>query len=133
MDTSATYIKMCRTPEIQAPPPRFGDLWAYVGAMPGYKWGMQTPQLEWIRDNEDAEPDFYYDDTIERVWLPRQDQLQAMVKSVTSWSLLWHFTDWAKVTGMKGYLPEETSMEQLWLAFVMSQKGKTWNGEEWLA
>jgi len=26
-----------------------------------------------------------------------------------------------------------TSMEQLWLAFVMKEKGKAWNGEDWVA
>ena len=48
------------------------------------------------------------------VWLPRQDQLQEMVEK-------------------DNFSVKATSMEQLWLAFVMKEKyNKQWNGEGWV-
>ena len=83
------------------------------------------------------------------VWLPRQDQLQELVKDKVR--------DNQKTTHayVKGPNPEGfinvclltdfyfwqeriaplffTSMEQLWLAFVMKEKyHKIWNGEDWV-
>jgi hypothetical protein len=52
------------------------------------------------------------------VWLPRQDQLQEMYGTFQECS----------VNG--GVV---TSMEQLWLAFVMKEKhNKVWNGNDWI-
>ena len=64
------------------------------------------------------------------VWLPRQDQLQEMVKSDTiiNWDF-YHFIN----DGLTDYLDYFNSMEQLWLAFVMKEKhNKTWDGEDWI-
>ena len=65
------------------------------------------------------------------VWLPRQDQLQGMVKN--RWA-----TIWGMFTGLQGWIRNTAiihknwSMEQLWLAFVMKEKfNKTWNGIDW--
>ncbi len=65
------------------------------------------------------------------LWLPRQDQLQAMVIN---------FGHGQQNSGMlvglsifsAEYGYDNSSMEQLWLAFIMKEKyGKVWNGEEW--
>jgi hypothetical protein len=69
------------------------------------------------------------------IWLPRQDQLQGILP----WALasLIHGMYWF-VYNREGVKTEKdlygfTSMEQLWLAFVMSEKfKKTWNGKEWI-
>src|SRR5208337_398107 len=63
----------------------------------------------------------------EKIFLPRQDQLQKMIN--TDWfdsfrGLLWFY----QVSSMKNI----HSMEQLWLAFVMMEKyKKVWNDEDW--
>ena len=62
-------------------------------------------------------------------WLPRQDQLQEMSEYFPSTLLLnsmfWNFAK-------DCYLPDEASMEQLWLAFVMKElHNKQWTGSEW--
>ena len=71
-------------------------------------------------------------------WLPRQDQLQKML-----------YRDWHQAFNGQykfyrfchGEYPSQPplvvshfhTMEQLWLAFVMSEKfNKTWNGGEWV-
>ena len=65
------------------------------------------------------------------IWLPRQDQLQGMVGRDWRYifpKFIWWYTD----VDMR-HLEIISSMEQLWLAFVMKEKfGKTWNGEEWI-
>ena len=39
-----------------------------------------------------------------------------------------------KYVGAENYLRQFTSMEQLWLAFVMKEKyNKTWNGKDWVS
>ncbi len=65
------------------------------------------------------------------VKLFRQDQLQGMVIKLKTdgydfWDLLSDFYHFSEGRNM------ESSMEQLWLAFVMKVKfDKTWNGEKW--
>ena len=63
------------------------------------------------------------------VWLPRQDQLQEMVvkEEEVPNKLSYRFALWTLFSGNKF-----TSMEQLWLAFVMKEKfNKIWGGEKW--
>jgi hypothetical protein len=70
------------------------------------------------------------------IWLPRQDQLQAMLLNYlnftsTTWGLLsavYHKT-WKETE----YYSLFISMEQLWLSFVMYEKyNKIWNGKDWV-
>ena len=78
---------------------------------------------------------------INSVWLPRQDQLQDMVEVVGApnppgaWTLNSVFTAFLNIKNT--YSPIEKSkmsMEQLWLAFVMSEKfNKKWDGKEWIS
>ena len=63
-------------------------------------------------------------------WLPRQDQLQEMIGG--TWSgQLFRLDRWIKEFGKEYYAC--TSMEQLWLGFVMTEKfNKKWDGESWI-
>jgi hypothetical protein len=61
------------------------------------------------------------------IWLPRQDQLQEMVGN--------HYSTKAKQLRMLAEFDDNgvyRTYEQLWLAFVMKEKGKVWNGEDWI-
>ncbi|MCJ7669584.1 MAG: hypothetical protein MUO61_03590 [Dehalococcoidia bacterium] len=73
---------------------------------------------------------FHLDRDAPLVWLPRQDQLQEI------------YGDYPKCVEAI-YMSEEacipfnwcdfSSMEQLWLAYVMKDKyNKVWNGEDWV-
>lgn len=70
------------------------------------------------------------------IWLPRQDQLQDMLKEkYDMFNLLVTFYDWVRgQTILNKYKEKETypTMEQLWLAFVMKEKyNRIWNKKEW--
>lgn len=71
------------------------------------------------------------------VWLPRQDQLQEMVKREPWFETIYRFYEFLQggtidVHSWNGPCTKYKSMEQLWLAFVMKEKyGKSWTGEEW--
>jgi hypothetical protein len=72
-------------------------------------------------------------------WLPRQDQLQDMVKNVgivsfsnNLFDLDFEFSNFI-MEFRSSYLSKFKTMEQLWLAFVMNEKfNKKWNGHEWI-
>jgi len=68
------------------------------------------------------------------VWLPRQDQLQEMRswdKRMTIRETLETFSVFIGFERAE-YYDKFTSMEQLWLAFVMKEKyNKQWNGKDW--
>ena len=67
------------------------------------------------------------------IWLPRQDQLQEMIKGLPINHVLRISKFVENLDDGSGKILEWDSMEQLWLAFVMKEKyGKTWNGKEWL-
>jgi hypothetical protein len=101
MDTSKEYISMCSQAEAA-------------------RWTKET-----IMDDHN-----YFAGTPEKViWLPRQDQLQEMLRE-TEYYLTWNFYEFV----MKSIEPNERrSMEKLWLLFVMKEKfNKTWNGSDWV-
>lgn len=70
-------------------------------------------------------------------WLPRQDQLQEMIKTNNIVNLCHSFYSQMLLYNNCGDyiypdLDEFTSMEQLWLAFVMKEKwNKQWLNGEW--
>jgi len=66
------------------------------------------------------------------VWIPRQDQLQDILNYELS-DLIYKFKDWNCASGFEWMSDNKfTSMEQLWLAFVMYEKYiKYWDGEKW--
>ena len=120
MDTSETYIKMCEQADILQQNsdhyPEDGDFFAH-------------PQRV-------IEPIVFIDDYWDRehfpiqhmVWLPRQDQLQAMLRGkgeCAGFDVCVRFHNWSK----KNIYPDKYrySMEQLWLAFAMKEKfNKVW-------
>ncbi len=146
MDTSETYIKMCETAtEIQPHLDNDGVGGTWVGGNILYHVAPM---------NQPHDRDGYYQVTDERairqckscgnreeyvkaskaIWLPRQDQLQEMVGGNPE-SLINDLNDWLEwidFTIYNEYAKQFTSMEQLWLAFVMKEKyNKTWDGEQW--
>ena len=81
-------------------------------------WSNPIMQQEWI-DSEEVSPIY------------SQDQLQEKVNDNNLTALLQDFISWlAKECNLPMHM---TSMEQLWLAFVMQEKyNKTWNGKDWV-
>ena len=67
-----------------------------------------------------------------RIWLPRQDQLQEMYGTVGK-NTLWRFCKFVfEPPNVRKYCHQFTSIEQLWLAFIMKEKySKIWNGKDW--
>lgn len=119
MDTSEQYIKMCEMAF-----PDLIEIWKWdIGDF--FSDGVESGVLTGIPTGKGVFP------------LPRQDQLQEMVK-VKGWksdqngAILIQFFDWYQ---NKTYRQHTFgfSFEQLWLHFVMKEKfNKTWNGEDWV-
>ena len=150
MDTTETYIKMCeKATEIQKDTPQ-----EVGGSSKGFALGglifLSQREREgdyfWVHDREMIDiceacghkHSYHVEDKV--VWLPRQDQLQEMVmrencsEDIKDGAFLTTclMVDWYKESGFtqSGWF---SSMEQLWLAFVMKEKyNKVWNGSEWL-
>ncbi len=115
MDTSETYIKMCEKAE-------------EIQALCSYECRVYSVNMAWWDTNGDC----WFNVNNERnIWLPRQDQLQEMVRGKFRRQYLM-LVDFA--TLCVDDMPDDMSMEQLWLAFVMIEKyGKVWKGEDWCA
>ena len=130
MDTSETYIKMCDCEEIQGQ-----NTWERCNFYFHPKDGNIITLGEECRDYTVAidvvtGERFALDDPV--IWLPRQDQLQEMVSDkYIQFGLLsaccnWRVNEWE-------YVEQFTSMEQLWLGFIMAEKyNKVWSGSEWV-
>ena len=127
MDTTPNYVKMCeKAEEIQS--------LKKIKAITAYRLvcgEIIDEDGNYIIEVEKPIPDiqgYYY------VWLPRQDQLQAMMGEEL-YQLLGGFDRWLLKMLYEKDSDLYSSMEQLWLTFVMHQKfGKTWNSkkEEWV-
>ena len=119
MDTSKQYIEMCDCPEIQG----------QVNLIPLMLTGAPT-------DNNGIALGVRNLDIIGGVWLPHQDQLQEMItadlygwKRINAKDRLEFFYCFVNDITPR-WLLIETSMEQLWLAFVMKEKhDKVWDGK----
>ena len=178
MDTSETYIKMCEkateiqtTKIIQVPhgkelPLEEGD---YI--FDGEVVILISDDTRSIHQYDQYRPKFSVSlagycegdgyDVDKLVWLPRQDQLQEMVKGKTAQELIRYFDGFSnpmKCISMKkahfeekngeldlipdpevmnqpqlDYPKQFKSMEQLWLAFVMKEKfNKVWDDSDWI-
>jgi len=111
------YIKMCKkAEEIQGLRP-FGKAWVEGDGF------ITTGKLTKFRVARRHKND---------IWLPRQDQLQAMVGDFDDCLALTHDFQCPECNAFDDRFFVFTSMEQLWLAFVMKAKGKVWNGEDWV-
>jgi hypothetical protein len=134
MDTTEQNIKMCeKADNIQKLwLPRIGDCFVYKVPM------ENTYELHWLGGENTNKillkkhklhgPLIMGHQANRCIWLPRQDQLQEMISD-----------DWRKFFSdfMWFYQDENTdtyySMEQLWLAFVMSKRhSKIWDGNNWV-
>ena len=146
MDTSETYVKMCeKAKELQDSwKPDCGD-YAIISQRDN-RVVIITCHLNIDIKGADRFVDVVFPESYginvdykkvqNMTWLPRQDQLQEMVKSDIHphWQLN-NFVD----AGLSDYIQEMgeytkqfSSMEQLWLALVMREKySKIWNGEVW--
>ena len=136
MDTSETYIKMNeKAVEIQSAKQAYnkGDYYSdYV--MRAYPIVLECHPYGCVKSST--------------IWLPRQDQLQAMWEENTIDKIA-RFTRFVfdefrykRFSNFKAKtsnnilstkaLWEPTSMERLWLAFVMKERySKIWNGTDW--
>ena len=136
MDTSEQYIKMCDCPEIQDGwRPNKGDFYAWT-PHGGKEYSTISMMLR-CSCHVSIEKD------IENfVWLPQQDQLQEMVFTDPIFhgdvvGNIARFDIWCRqnwIWGSNAHPKNEvfTSMEQLWLAFVMWElHKKKWTGEKW--
>ena len=87
-------------------------------------WGLPYPE----KGNDDRNIGKKY------IWLPRQDQLQEMLR-IDGTMLLTQVKDKYAMEcwiNKNEYSFERDSFEQLWLAFVMKEKyNKEWNGKDW--
>ena len=119
MDTSETYIKMCDWAKIQ----ELADFELQEDGL--WFWNI----LDWVEYTEEM------DKKKERpIWLPRQDQSQAMVGGwVLSLLDAFHtFCMWDEQFEELRDKMLPISMEQLWLAFVMKEKyNKVWVKDKW--
>ena len=133
MDTSETYIKMCeKAEEIQEGKGKIerGDCWCWKSYPSKVYFRTEKYPLEMLDSRNKRTSN-------NKIWLPRQDQLQEMVGDTpyyniknAMWSVLDDFRNFAFATNFKEYIP--LTMEQLWLAFVMKEKhSKIWNGNAW--
>ena len=144
MDTSPEYIAMCRgAEEIQNHVLNKGDYYTF----PIKKMSYQPKPEEKVGDY--WVPQLWHDEVPIRfgdyaVWLPRQDQLQAMIQLRGIIGYIYQFyrfcdalyANWHKpwpnpapAEGVKVNL----TLEQLWLAFVMQERyGKGWTRTEWV-
>jgi len=154
MDTSETYIKMCeKAVEIQKLRLREGmkSDWAdgdfcYMARDDRsmdhlYYRGVHIVWNDLLPCAGYHDYDSYWPNVPEdAIWLPRQDQLQE-ISNWNLWELNWRYAAWLFDIGEDGLCDfhvnhqniQFTSMEQLWLAFVMKEKyNKIWNGDEWI-
>ncbi len=120
MDTSETYIKMSDNDLVQS----LAELLS-----------LETKQCSHFVKADDHKTIIWASNmivtppAIKFIRLFRQDQLQEMLDEKIAWVLAKDFA--AKVY----HLSSDTgmSMEQLWLAFVMSERyQKIWDGTDWI-
>lgn len=121
MDESLQYVKMCqKAKEIQKLKAlRQGDWMSWKGTMNVIIIGGRTLDVAGFQDY---------------IWLPRQDQLQAMLGDFEQQlDILDDWRERGKEPMPYWNIGNLKSWEQLCLAFVMEQKNnKVWNGEDWI-
>jgi hypothetical protein len=137
MDTSPEYIKMCeKAIEIQhGHEPVLGDYY-FLSTAEGRDGIIEGTKVILIGAQCFFEDSWDHGD----FWLPRQDQLQAMLP-ITQHKDLWLLaSDWEGADKTWVVKDDERtarfnhqSYEQNWFAFVMYKKfKKVWTGEDWV-
>ncbi len=133
MDTSEEYILMCeKSEELQHDELKPGDTFFFDG----YKSATHYVKVKELRifgiDTNEIE------DWWKCIWLPRQDQLQEIIKDIEiktmqvgdsiSKKLAMYFGIWVNMKECESLF----SWEQYLLAWVMKEKyNKIWKDEEW--
>lgn len=132
MDKTKTYIKMSDCEEIQKQMP---ELWHSPCCLEKdfSKWSSAPSQPIYVITKEEYVYITEESGLSRQVWLPRQDELQAMVKDNYKdvGDLAYFFWAWiAKYAVME--IDKFTLMKQLWLAFVMwTLYHKKWHNDKW--
>ncbi len=129
MDTSPEYIKQCeKAEEIQKLKTPIVPVSLYrltSGEVINGNTGDYIANVE----SNDCVLRYKY------IWLPRQDQLQEMVK-LHPFELIAKFHSFCMWDEQYEDARENlllVTMEQLWLVFVMNEKyNKVWNGTDWI-
>ena len=129
MDTSEMSIARCiKAVEIQALwKPANGDFCWHDNDGDDYMGQWEFP-AEWtIVHIDNVRPQDWW---LNWVWLPHQYQLQEMLQfKCDTLAMILQFAEFAK----KNTASCKSSMDQLWLAFVMEKKyNKIWNGWDWI-
>lgn len=139
MNIPKEYILQCeKAKEIQKEAPLMvGNRYAYLRRKHNEYWILdkEAPIVEIIqRSRSDCNPTHLFEDSIERCWLPRQDELQEMVKpkglncAFNYIGGLSRFIDKKRIYSC-GFI----TLDQLWLAFVMFERySKQWSGKDWV-
>lgn len=129
MDISKEYIKMSDYPKIQEHSHyELGDFMARPLSKDGKAIIVVGYNNQSYLRNQGQK--------LKYIWLPRQDQIQEMLRdeNTSTYELLktfWEFiyNNWQSIWEI---LPKHPSSEQLWLAFYMDEKhGKRWDGKKW--
>lgn len=130
MDTSEVYIKMCeKATEIQERKQITGVVHGdYVYALPNSKFSFFTGKVVLFTGS----PHLKYA-LLGCVFIPRQDQLQEMFGDYHKCIYFLHDAQCPEVNFPDPF-PEVTSMEQLWLCFVMQTLyRKVWAEGKWVS
>jgi len=118
MDTSSKYIKMCkRAKEIQ------GERPDCQGSIPDWFEGdYRTYGIA----------GYWFANELGYPWLPTQDQLQTMINWSKDWCVGAYL--YPVIEFYEQYAGNQwTSLEQLWLGFVMYKNyKKIWDGKKWI-
>jgi len=121
MDETELYIKMCeKATEIQK-----------QATLDSYYWDKFIEERFYVRYSAIS---FILPPENERsVWLPRQDQLQEMLKYPLEPTMEMNIiSKYFRNQGI-AYYGQFNTYEQLWLAYIMvSVHNKVWNGEDWV-
>jgi hypothetical protein len=120
---------MCDCPEIQKKwNTKIGD-WSFFKSLETIVI-VDGSYFEHLRESLSATQWEHY------IWLPRQDQIQEMMRKdhESNLDLLIHFYGFVTIDNPIGIMKLfDTPMEQLWLAFYMYEKHKKiWEVDKWL-
>jgi hypothetical protein len=140
MDRSPRYRMMCeQARDIQASwRPAYGDFFVHRDGRIDC-WIPATCSGRNLRRGFEIQTEGSLIRLIKHVWLPRQDQLIEMAQtpgqrfdSTTQAFYRWTKTPYQRLPGYPNQI--FTSMEQIWLAFVMEVKFHCkWTGTRWAA
>ena len=138
MDTTIEDIEMCENAE------EIQKLWVFTKG--DYFTSIKQAEIKigptivddfWLEDEFTKEVINKKGDPKEWIWLPRQDQLQDMIKIYTIFEVREciedvEFTDDVDDIRHSSY-GNFKSLEMFWLAYVMHERfEKTWTGSEWI-